>query len=353
MKDFVMEIRRLSTRAQKKGFLSFRSALYQGDAGYVCTDKFVLTDVLFARTEFARDCRVLPLQVREGEKVLAQAMLLQHPALPYLQLSFFDALPDSAGAVQLLVQCARRAAHDWGARGIVAGLNGHLSYGVGILSDGFEKISFDSLYNKSYYREYFAGYPKDTLSTYRAPLLQAIGNFPQWDVAKIKVRTSNFRTFRAEMERMRALCEKTIAKTHLYFPTKPLHFYQLLKDLKPFLRPENLLFAEDGQGRDVGFLFWHPDFNCLLDAGREYSIAAIAARRLLYAKRMDTVKVNALGTLSNAATFALIDAFRRYVEGKYTFVETNFIWDNNIRSSLLMKKILGAPHRKYEVYYLQ
>ena len=152
---------------------------------------------------------------------------------------------------------------------------------------------------------------------------------------------------------MRTLCEKTIAKTHLYFSTKPLHFYQLLKDMKPFLRSENLLFAEDGQGRDVGFLFWHPDFNCLLDAGREYSVAAIAARRFLYAKRMDTVKVNALGTLSNAATFALIDAFRRYVQGKYTFVETNFVWDDNIRSSLLMKKILGAPHRKYEVYYLQ
>ncbi len=349
-----MKLIEIDSARGKKRFLTFRTELYKNDPGYVCTEKFILKSVLFDETDFAKRCKKLPVQVSENGRVLAQAILIYNDALPYVQISFFDALPDCRTAVERIVSRAREFMHTVGAKGIIVGLNAHISYGVGILTEGFErKISFDSQYNKSYYREYFADCRKDALSTYRAPIERAAEKFPALQESAVKIRFCDLRRFAEETERMRQLCEQTIARTHLYFRTCPLHFYQLIKTLKLFLRPENLLFAEDETGRAVGFLFWHPDYNQMLEGGREYSLAGIAARWLFYGKRIDTAKLNAIGSLSFRATFALIGAFYRLVRERYSFVETNFIWDNNDRSSRLAKRFFGTHDRKYEVYCLK
>lgn len=348
-----MEIRQLETRADRAKFCKFRAELYAGDECYVCTDKFVLYDVLYDGTAFARSCKKLPLQVTEGGKVLAQAILIKSDNLPYVQLAFFDALPGCQPAAELLKDRARQWCRQLGAKGAIAGLNAHLSYSVGILADGFDyKASFDSPYNKDYYAAYFADCAADGLTVYRGRIDETERHFPAVKTDRVRVRYCRMDRFAEETELMRRLCEQTIAHTHLYSPTRPRHFYELLRALKPFLRPHNLLFAEDAQGRAVGFLLWHPDFNQMLKGGKNYTICGIALRWLLHRGDIDTAKVNALGSLSYAATYALIDAFRRLVRGKYDYVETSFVWDNNVRSSLLMKRLFSRGVKKYEVYYL-
>ena len=349
-----MELKKIQTNAEKKRFVCFHTELYANDPNYVCTDKFVLKSVLYDETDLIKKCRKIILQATEGDRILAQAILIYNSAFPYVQVSFFDAVQDNKAAVDLILSKAREYKNNLNAKGIIIGLNAHLSYGVGILTEGFErKISFDSQYNKSYYKEYFSEYRQSGLSVYRGPMKAVVQNFPCLKTDKVKVRYCRTDKFREETELMRMLCEKTIANTHLYYPTEPLHFYQLLKALKPFLKPENLLFAEDKGGNDVGFLFWHPDFNQMLRGGKDHSMAGIAFNWLFKRKKIDTVIVNALGSLSNAATFSLVDAFRRLVDEKYSFVETSFVWDNNVRSSLLMKKLFGKYDRKYEVYCLE
>ena len=118
------------------------------------------------------------------------------------------------------------------------------------------------------------------------------------------------------------------------------------------LRPQNLQVAEDAQGKTTCFLFCHPDFNQMLEGGKDYSICGIALRWLLHRGDIDTAKVNALGSLSYAATYALTDTFRKLVRDRYTYVETSFVWDNNLRSSLLMKRLFSHGAKKYEVYHL-
>ena len=348
-----MEIRQLETRADRVKFCKFRTALYAGDECYACTDKFILKDVLYDGTQFARSCRKLPLQVTEGDKVLAQTILIKNDRLPYVQMAFFDALPDCKPAAELLKDKARAWCRQLGAKGAIAGLNAHLSYGVGIFTDGFgSKASFDSPYNKDYYAAYFADCAADGLTVYRGRIDEAEQHFPAIKTDKVRVRYCRMDKFKEETELMRSLCEQTIAQTYLYSPTRPLHFYELLKALKPFLRPQNLLFAEDAQGKTTGFLFWHPDFNQMLEGGKDYSICGIALRWLLHRGDIDTAKVNALGSLSYAATYALTDTFRKLVRDRYTYVETSFVWDNNLRSSLLMKRLFSHGAKKYEVYHL-
>lgn len=336
----------------RKRYLAFRRRLYAGDPCYVSTSSFVLRELLCQTTPFARACRVIPVVVEEDGRVLAQAMLIAHPSLPALQVSFFEALEGQRRAVDLLLAEAERRAKNLGLTQVVIGLNAHISYGVGILAQGFShKNTFDSLYNKPWYAGYFQGLRKDTLSTYRGEKKAAAARLPQIS-PRAEVRRSDLRQFYRETERMRALCERTIGRTHLYYPTREGHFYHLMKDLRPFLRDEHLLFAQNRAGEDVGFLFWHPDFNEMLSGGREHSLLSIGAAWLLKGSRITTAKLNAIGALSPAVTVALLQEFDRLTGERYPWLETNFVWDNNLPSTRLNRHLLGEPHRKYEVYWI-
>ena len=115
---------------------------------------------------------------------------------------------------------------------------------------------------------------------------------------------------------------------------------------------ENLLFAVDEKGEDVGFLFWHPDFNQMLKGGEKLSTLKIIFGYLFHRKKIDTVKLNAIGALKPRVTKELIVAFNRITGRKYKYAETNFVWDNNVRSTHLNQRFFGQAHRKYEVYFL-
>ena len=158
--------------------------------------------------------------------------------------------------------------------------------------------------------------------------------------------------FQKSAERMRALCEKTISKTFLYFSTEKNHFYELMKDLKPFLKPQNLMFAVDKKGNDAGFIFWHPDFNQMLKGGEKISGLKILLGYIFNKNKIDTLKINAIGSLSPNATYALIARLYSLISPQYKFLETNFVWDNNLASSAINKRFFGTYHRKYEVYIL-
>lgn len=348
-----MELVALKGRGGRRSFVRFQQGLYAGDGSYVCTGGFLLRELLERSTPFARACGGEPVAVREGGRTLAQAILICHPGLPYLQVSFFDGLPGQQRAVDLLLETAQLRAKALGCQGVVVGLNGHISYGVGILSSGFAyKNSFDSLYTKPYYPAYFSGLEKKTLSTYRGGLEEAAAKLPPAGRG-LQVERARLRDFYQETERMRELCERTIGTTFLYYPTQPGHFYHLMKDLRPFLRDENLLFAKNGRGEDVGFLFWHPDFNQALPAGREVPVWGIGLSCLLGRGKLSTAKLNAMGALCPGAVSALLGAFAQIARGRYRDVETNFVWDNNGPSTRLNRHLLGEAHRTYEVYFLK
>lgn len=347
-----MELVYLKTKKDKKQFMNFRAKLYKGDENYVCTENFVLKDILYGQTEFAKSCLALPVAVKDSVGFVAQAILIYSKKLEYVQVGFFDALKNQNQAVSLILNESKKLMEKVNANGVCVGLNGHISYGVGILNSGFEdKNSFDSVYNKDYYDDYFKFGRKQTLSTYKCKFAFAIKNMPTFKVDGARVRKCDTKNFKSEMMLMQSLCEKTIAKTDLYFPTEKLHFYELTRDLQPFLKPENLLFAEDENGNALGFLFSHPDFNQVLKGGKEYSLLKIGFDFLFKKKRIDTVKINAIGSLSTKATYSLLLEFMKINQGRYENLETTFIWDNNLPSKMLAERVFKKARRRYGVYY--
>ena len=346
-----MQVRYLKKLREKRQFMRFRTELYKNDLNAFCTSEFVAEDLVFANTDFARECDISPVWVEEDGAIVAEAILVYNKKLPFVQVGLFEALPGKRDAALAIVDEAKKLAKSVGVKDVVIGLNGHISYGVGILSEGFEyKNSFDSLYNKPYYKDYFSHLKRQTISTYKREKAE-MEQYLAGDVGGYRVRQANLKDFYKEAELMRALCEKTIAKTFLYFPTEEGHFYQLMRDLRPFLKNENLLFAENERGEAVGFLFWHPDFNMMLKGGRGYSTLGLGLAYFTGASKITTAKLNAMGALSVRATSALLSAFSEVLGQRFLHVETNFVWDNNIPSTLINERFFGKPHRKYEVYF--
>lgn len=347
-----MQIAAAESQKQKKEFLAFRHSLYRGDEAYVCTSEFVVENFLYQTTSFARACSVQPVMVLDNG-IAAQCMLIHHSRLNLMQVAFFEALPDQQAAVDMLLQYAKTEAKRIGVPEIIVGLNGHISCGVGILTEGFHKISFDSNYNKPYYADYFAGMDrKEECTTYRGLVAESM-KMLRVPNTKITVRPIDLKHYEEEMELFRSLCDRTLGTTHLYFPTDKRHFYELTKDMKAFLKPENILFAYSGK-EAVGFLFWHPDFNQVLRAGRQYSLPGIGWQFLSGQKRIDTVKINAIGVLpeyQGTATVKLLDRMAQYLGNRFRFYETTFVWDNNEKSSRLNRHFAQSGYRKYAVYF--
>lgn len=351
-----MRLIQIVTKSQIKNYLRFIKQLYRGDENYVCTAKFSAEAILYSKTDFARSCFIHPVAVINEGKFCAVCTYIKSPALPYLQIGLFEA-EENADAVKLIIQEAKRIAAEKNLKKIVIGLNGHLSYGVGILEDGFEtKISFDSIYNKPYYKDLFSPHisEKQTLSAYREcteMLRERLKGIK--DRRDIAVRAANLKKFPEEIEIMRRICDETIGTTFLYESTQKLHFEQLTGALLPFLNNENLLFSLK-DGRENGFLFWHPDYNTMLCGGRNYNLLQIFFKARNAAKKSDTVKFNAIGVKdgNTFATAALIRAAVSYATENYKFAETNFVWDNNEKSTLMCRNLFGEPIRKYAVYFI-
>ena len=89
----------------------------------------------------------------------------------------------------------------------------------------------------------------------------------------------------------------------------------------------------------------------MLKGGCHNSNFKNAMAYIFHRQRINTEKINAIGTLSPQATLALLTEFSKITGDKYKYLETNFVWDNNLRSTKINKRFFGKPHRKYEVYF--
>jgi len=348
----------LDSRPKRREFLAFLRAIHRGNPAYRDLQAHLAESFLDSGDRFLRQCRIRPVQVLDHGVARAQAMLVTHPDCPYQQVAFLDFLPDSADAVARLLAEARDEARRNGLSRLAIGLDGHVSYGVGFLANRFDQpISFDSLYSPPWVVPTLdsLGLERRTLSTYRIPLSKVSWSPAQVRAgSRIQVRPMDKRRFRDEIALFGRLANECLADTPLYFPRDPLALVELLAPIRALLRPEHLLFSLR-DGRETGFLFWHPDFNEVLPGGRRTPLAEIALRSLLLGGRIRHAKLNALGILprerGSGAAPALLQDFTRHAGGRFESAETNFVWDDNHASTLLNRRRMDGPERIYHVYF--
>ena len=348
-----MQIVSVKTKKEKKIFKTFRKNLYKNDPYYVSTVEFTVDMLLNKETDFARSIDIHPVMGVEGDRILLTSLLIHNPKDDYLQVAFFEALENIHAEVNLFMDYVKEFAGKLNLKKIYVGLNGHLSYGVGLSVDMSCPNTFDSTYTKLYYNQYF--------DKYKTHDLVAFSNTPQeifpsllCKETEVVIRPINFKNFNEEMERFRVVCDETIGTTFLYSRTDKGHFRDLLESMTFFLKPENIMFAEY-KGQVVGFIFWHPDYNEILNKGKYSNLLEIAVRYTLFKNKIKKAKLNAIGVkeeFQGIVTMNLLSAVSKYAQN-YEKIETNFVWCNNKKSMAINKLIMKNIERKFAVYEVE
>ena len=344
-----MKILVVKDKRDYKRFKNFRKDLYKNDRFYCSTVEFNLDMLLFKQTYFAKSCTVKPIIVEDGNKIIAECLLIFNPKDDFVQVAFFESLENCYDAVKLIKGEAEAFAKQNCVKRVIVGLNGHLSYGVGLTDCISHPNTFDSTYSKPYYIDYF----KDGIVHGQTAFYARVGDvkpnlkcLPQ----SIKIRPLNLNDFDKEMEIFADICNKTIGRTFLYSQVEKDHFKELLGAMRFFLKKENLLLAFDGN-EVVGFIFWHPDYNQILKKGKQNSLLSIALRYIFYKKRINRIKLNAIGVVERYQgnlTMRLLKSASEYMNDDH-IIETNFVWNNNKRSMLINRHLLKNIERTFKV----
>ncbi len=345
-----MQVIEVTNKQQIRKFRKFRKKLYQGDPFYVSTVEFTVDMLLFRSTQFAARCVMKPVMIEDNGKTVAEGILIKYPYDDFVQIAFFEALENQENAVELIKDKAKAFAEEMKVNRIIVGLNGHLSYGVGLSLDMNKANTFDSMYSKLYYPDYFRDAESYQLVAFRNRV-DAMVNKLSYRPSRITVRPIDFSCFSKEMAFFKEICDATIGKTFLYSPTEERHFEELIGQMKFFLRPENLLLAFDGN-EAVGFLFWHPDYNEILKKGKQNSLISIACRYSLFKKKITTFKINSIGVKPEYRGFLtcnLLYEMSKYVRD-YIYAETNFVWRSNFDSMSLNEYAIKKIERNFAVY---
>lgn len=228
----------------------------------------ILPLLVQGRSPFCRHASVSPyLIMRSGQPAGRFAFVHDHNLPDYIQIAFFEALP----GLQNLTEAIRSAAKQNYPRcsRMVVGLNAHLNYGAGFLLNRFdEQPLFELPYNPPYYQHYFAELKAGLMVTFRFPMQE----FYAWgrkmrqkaDLKGITVRSLDPEYFERDIGIYTELNNACFAGHPYWTDRTGAEDLELFLPLKAYLQADNLLFAEF-QGRVLGFLFWMPDLNELLD----------------------------------------------------------------------------------------
>lgn len=79
------------------------------------------------------------------------------------------------------------------------------------------------------------------------------------------------------------------------------------------------------------------------------SIKPLVYHLYVLALWVDNVIVGVLKDYKGRGTIALLRALEERTRS-YEYIETNFVWDNNVESTLINKRLLGQSCRKFSVY---
>jgi hypothetical protein len=360
LNGIIVDIQTVASEKLRKAFLALRYRVYDSLPYFRDNLSHAEKNFLYQKDSFAQSCFIEPLLAWDGERIVARAMLIHDKRLDALQLAFFEALPEQREAVDAILARAFARARAIGLPRVIIGLNGHVIYGVGILQDSFASPnSFDGVYSAPWYPDYFSrrGLTEYCLTTYYADN----SSFSRPErlfgkaCAKFSYRCINLKNLRREMDILGELFNKTLAGTPFYAQRSIVESYEMIRAFRPLLRDENILYAMR-EGREIGFLLWHPNFNELFATNRRLSSLAFLLKCRLRRRRIREYKINTLGVLpefqNSGASFGLInEVYKRTTETQRLLGgETAFVWNSNRKSSLFCQAMCKRECKHYVVY---
>jgi GNAT superfamily N-acetyltransferase len=366
-----MKIYPVKTRQDLNAFITLPYRLYKDDPVWIPPLRDEQRGQFDPRRNPLLDhCRwQLFLLEQDGRFVGRIAAFIDNLAMEFWKeriglFGYFECPPDPQAARMLL-----DAARSWLVSMDCVSMRGPWSFVSqewGLVVEGFEPAPVVMApYNPPYYEGLLSGYGlekvKDLLcwyisvaEGYRVPeRIISLTDAVQKRYG-VRIRQLDMKHYDEEVRIVIELANTTIIDNWGYSPVTEAEVRAMARDMKPVIQPEGVLFAEDAAGKPIGFAITLPDVNTLLRGlnGRLFPFGFI--KLLTGIKRLRRYRMFALGVVpeyqGRAVDSLLYRAMNERLYSPGTWMEINYVLEDNWPMVNAIKKLGAIPLRRYRVY---
>jgi GNAT superfamily N-acetyltransferase len=170
----------------------------------------------------------------------------------------------------------------------------------------------------------------------------------------VRVRQVEMRRYDQEVQTIMDLSNRSLIGNWGYSPVTPAEAQVVAHDLKQIIQPKGVVFAENAQGRPIGFAIALPDVNVLLRGLNGRLLPLGWLKLLIGLPRLHTYRMFALGVIpeyQGKGIDSLI--YRALYESLYTpdiWLEINYVLEDNAPMNNAIRKLKAKPLRRYRIY---
>ncbi len=366
-----MTIRSIHTKADLKRFVGFPYHLYRDDPLWVPPLRLdVRNQFNPRRNPFLEHCTYdLFLLEDNGEVTGRIAAFIDTLAADFWKqpiglFGYYECIPD-APASRLLLETAAEWLKSRGMK-IMRGPWTFVSQEWGFVVEGYAPPPvLMAPHNPPYYNDHMTAFglrkAKDLLSYvisvkdgYRIPqriltLTDAVA-----ERHAVRVRRIDMRRYEQEVQTVMELSNQTITGNWGYSPVTEAEVHAIARDLKQIIQPGGVLFAEDGQGRPIGFAIALPDLNALIKNLNGRLLPFGWLKLLIGLPRLRRYRMFALGVIPQYHGKGIDSLlYRALYESLYApdvWMEINYVLEDNTPMNNAIRKLDAKPLRRYRVY---
>jgi GNAT superfamily N-acetyltransferase len=366
-----MKIIPVTTPAELKKFIRLPYKLYKNDPVWVPPLLTEVSKQFDRKRNLTLDhCEYALFLLEKKDEIIGRiaaftdSIALQEWKEPVGLFGYFECIDDSDAANALL-----DAAAGWlRSRGMkfMRGPWSFVSQEWGLVIEGFTPSpTVMAPYNPSYYIDLIKGYGLEKIRDLLVYYISVKEGYSipvriltlTDDVAKrfnIRTRQLNFRDYDNEVARVIELSNKSLIDNWGYTQVTMEEAKAIAADLKSIIHPRGIIFAEDSNGRPVGFAITIPDVNSLIKdlGGRLLPFGWL--KLLLGLPRLRKYRLFALGVLPEyhgKGIDSLI--YRALYEALYTpdtWLEINYVLEDNAPMNNAIIKLDAKLLRRYRIY---
>jgi len=317
-------------------------------------------------------CEYALFLLQDGGQVIARiAAFIDNLAVEFWRepiglFGYYECPPDLTASRLLL-----DTAHQWLMEKRMRAMRGPWSFVSqewGCVVEGFEPSPVVMApYNPDYYNQHYAAYgltkvkdlvvyEADARKGYQIP--ERILTLTDLVAQRygVRVRQLNMKHFEQEVETIIDLSNKCLIDNWGYSPVTEAEVRAMARDLKPVIHPRAVLFAEDNQGRPIGFAIAIPDVNIILKKikGKMLPFGWLTLLRGL--PRLTEYRMFALGVIPEyhgKGIDSLI--YRALYDSCYSpdvRMEVNYVLEDNAPMNNAILKLGATLTRRYRVYQM-
>jgi GNAT superfamily N-acetyltransferase len=280
---------------------------------------------------------------------------------------YYECVPDQTGA-RLLFEVAQA----WLKSRDCISIRGpwtFVSQEWGLVVEGFTPSPVVMApYNPPYYADQFASFGLEKVKDLLCWYISAAEGYkiPERilrltdDVQKrygVRIRQLDMKHYDQEVKVIIELANSTIIDNWGFSPVTEAEVRAMARDMKPVLQSRGVLFAEDTHGKPIGFAITLPDVNALLKGLNGHMFPFGFIKMLTGIPRLRRYRMFALGVIpeyqGKGIDSLLYRAMHESLYTSETWMEINYVLEDNWPMVNAIKKLGCVPLRRYRVYEMK